>query len=126
MASFMLCVIISVVRRFSCTSWAESASTLAAVFGSSAAVCSSNKSSFGFCSVAIKSVSAWRWPPLSRPTLAVRRSSSPRPSGFKSCLYSSRSSRVMPVRRVRGWPRRLARARFSSICMVAAVPVIGS
>ena len=33
---------------------------------------------------------------------------------------------TMPMRRVRGLPRRAARARFSSICMVAAVPVMGS
>ena len=58
MASFMLCVIISVVSRFSCTIWSESASTLAAVLGSSAAVCSSSSSSFGCLSEAISSVSA--------------------------------------------------------------------
>ena len=32
----------------------------------------------------------------------------------------------MPRRRVLGLPRRAARARFSSICMVAAVPIMGS
>ena len=52
---------------------------LNAVAGSSAAVCSSSSSSFGFCREAMSSVSAWRWPPESRPTFTVMRSSRPRP-----------------------------------------------
>ena len=58
--------------------------------------------------------------------MEVSRSSRPRPRIFRSSWYSSRSWRVMPGRRRRDFPRRLARARFSSIPIVAAVPVIGS
>ena len=64
--------------------------------------------------------------PERSPTLEVSRSSRPRPRIFRSSWYSSRSWRVMPGRRRRDFPRRLARARFSSIPIVAAVPVIGS
>ena len=100
--------------------------TLSAVLGSRAAVCSSSRSRRGFFRVAMSRVRAWRWPPESRPTLLVMRSSSPRPRAA-SCLRNfSRSWAVMPGRRVRRWPRRLARARFSSMPMVAAVPIMGS
>src|SRR5699024_899291 len=78
------------------------------------------------CSVAISSVMACRWPPESRPTLLVMRSSRPRSSVLTSSRNSARSLAEMPVRSVRGWPRRRARARFSSMPMVAAVPIIGS
>ena len=60
MASFMLWVIMSAVRPFSSTILSDSSRTFAAVAGSSAAVCSSSSSSFGFCSDAIRSVSACR------------------------------------------------------------------
>ncbi len=58
--------------------------------------------------------------------MLVSRSSRPRSKIFSISRYPSRSGRLMPIRRVRRWPRRMARARFSSICMVAAVPIMGS
>ena len=58
MASRILWVIIMVVRWFFSTIRWVASSTLAAVLGSSAAVCSSRSSSFGCCKVAISSVSA--------------------------------------------------------------------
>ena len=82
-ASFILCVTIMAVRWFSAMILSDNARTFAAVFGSSAAVCSSKSRSFGFFNVAIKSVRAWRCPPESRPTLEVMRSSRPRSSSFK-------------------------------------------
>ena len=76
--------------------------------------------------VAISKVKACLCPPDRSPTLAVNRSSRPRLSTFSFSLYSARSlavtSHLSPLR----LPRRAARAKFSSICMVAAVPVIGS
>ena len=60
MASFMLWVTIMVVSSFSATIRSESSSTLAAVLGSRAAVCSSSSSSLGRFREAISSVSAWR------------------------------------------------------------------
>ena len=84
MASFMLWVIIRVVRWFSSTIFSERVSTLAAVLGSRAAVCSSSNRSFGFFSVAISSVTAWRWPPERSPTLLVMRFSNPKSSVLSS------------------------------------------
>ena len=126
MASFMLCVTISAVRLCSAIILSESSRTFAAVFGSSAAVCSSSRSSLGFFSVAIRRVSACLCPPESRPTFARRRVSSPKSSGFRSSTYSSLSFFVIPHLRVRVCPRRFATARFSSISISAAVPFMGS
>ena len=125
-ASFMLWVIINVVRWSRFTIISVISRTLAAVFGSRAAVCSSRSRSFGFWSVAIRRVRACLWPPERSPTLEVSLSSRPRPRIFRSSLYSSRSALVIPERRRRDFPRRFASARFSSIPIVAAVPVIGS
>ena len=122
----MLCVTMSVVRWFSSTISSVRLSTLEAVLGSRAAVCSSSSSRRGLVSVAISRVSAWRWPPESRPTLALRRVSRPRSRRLSSSTYSSFSALVTPHERPRRWPRRLARARFSAICMSAAVPRMGS
>ena len=122
----MLCVIISVVSWPSRTMRSVSSMTLAAVFGSSAAVCSSSSSSLGRLSVAISSVRAWRWPPESVETFVVRRDSRPRPRPPSSSRYCSFSSFVTPQERPRRWPRRAARARFSSIHIEGAVPIIGS
>ncbi len=83
MASFILWVTIMVVRWFSATIRSDSSSTLAAVLGSNAAVCSSSSSSLGLRRDAISSVSACRCPPDSSPTLLVSRSSRPR-SSFRS------------------------------------------
>ena len=58
MASFILWVIIMVVRWFSSTILAERVSTLSAVLGSNAAVCSSSSRSLGLFMVAIRRVSA--------------------------------------------------------------------
>ena len=58
MASFMLWVIIMVVRWFSSTILAERVSTFRAVLGSRAAVCSSSSRSLGLFIVAIRRVSA--------------------------------------------------------------------
>ena len=71
-----------------------SASTLSAVTGSSAAVCSSSSSSSGVTMVAMSSVSAWRWPPESRPTGVFMRSSSPMSSWASASRKKSRSRRV--------------------------------
>ncbi len=83
MASVMLCVTMSVVRLSQVTISSVILSTFSAVFGSSAAVCSSSRSTFGRMRVAMSRVSACRWPPESRPTFWVirpSRSSSSRPS----------------------------------------------
>ena len=126
MASRMLCVTIMAVSWCSEISRSESVSTFSAVRGSSAAVCSSSSSSCGFLSVAIRSVSACRCPPESRPTFALSRPSRPRSSALSASRYCSRSALVMPQPRPRFLPRRSAMARFSSMPMSAAVPIIGS
>ena len=126
MASFILWVIMIVVRLSFDTMRSVASSTFAAVLGSSAAVCSSNKRTFGFFSVAISSVSACLCPPESRPTLEVSRSSSPKSRIFSRSLYSSRSLFVIPCLRPLRAPLLAASARFSSIIMLAAVPVMGS
>ena len=90
-------------------------------------MCSSKRSRLGFCRVAIRRVSACLCPPERSPTLAVILSSSPRSSCASNSLYFSCSSLVTPQRKgERLLPRLAARARFSSISMSAAVPVIGS
>ena len=78
-ASCMLWVIIRQVMWFSATIFLVRSSTFSAVAGSKAAVCSSSSSSLGVTRVAISRVSAWRWPPESRPTGCFMRSSNPRP-----------------------------------------------
>ena len=87
----MLWVIIRQVSFRSATMEVVSASTFSAVAGSRAAVCSSSSSSFGVTSVAIRRVSACRWPPLSSPTGCFIRSSRPRPSWASRSRNSARS-----------------------------------
>ncbi len=126
MASRMLCITIRVVS-FSCPiNFSVKASTLAAVLGSRAAVCSSKSKSFGRFRIAISSVTACRWPPESMPTLTFRRFSKPSSSRLNSVLYNSRSLPEMPHFSVRLCPRRKASAMFSSSHILAAVPSIGS
>ena len=125
-ASRMLWVIIRVVSCCSRTMLSVSPRTFSAVFGSRAAVCSSSSRSFGLAIVAIKRVSAWRWPPESRPTFDSRRSSRPSLSPARSSRKCSRSFEDELQRKVGRRPRRAAMARFSSIIMPAAVPIIGS
>ena len=91
-----------------------------------AAVCSSSKSSFGFFKVAIRRVKACLCPPDKSPTLEVRRSSSPSPSFKSRSRYSFLSLPVIPGFNVRRPPLLKARARFSSIPIVATVPFMGS
>ena len=76
-AFFMLWVTIRVVILCCCTTRRVMSSTFSAVAGSRAAVCSSSSSSLGGTIVAIIRVSAWRWPPDSRPTGWLIRSSRP-------------------------------------------------
>ena len=126
MASRMLWVTIMVVRLPSLMIRSLRSSTFLAVLGSSAAVCSSSSKSFGWRRVAISRVSACRCPPESRPTLADSLSSRPRSNMSSALRYSSRSLRVTPQESPRGLPRRLARARFSSMFISAQVPRMGS
>ena len=126
MASFILWVIIMAVNPCSFINSSVIASTLAAVFGSRAAVCSSRSNKSGFCAVAISNVRACRCPPESRETLVESLSSKPRSKGLSIFLYISRSSFVTPHFNPRLLPLRQAMARFSSIHMSPAVPLIGS
>ena len=125
-ASFMLWVTIMVIRLFSLMIWSERVSTFSAVLGSRAAVCSSSIRSLGLFRVAMRRVRACLWPPDRSPTFSVILFSSPSPSVARRSLYSSFSAFVTPGFRPRFWPLRLASARFSMICIVAAVPIIGS
>ena len=126
-AERMLWVIIMHVMLFSATMLLVSSSTFSAVEGSSAAVCSSSKSSLGVTRVAISSVSAWRCPPESKPTGLFSRSSRPRPrAARRSRKYSLSFFDTVPKgERVRT-ERRYASARFSSMVMWGAVPLSGS
>ena len=54
------------------------------------------------------------------------RSSSPSPREARRLWYSSRSAALMPQEKPRRLPRRLAMARFSSMPISAAVPIMGS
>ena len=125
-ASFILWVIIIVVRLSLSTIFSVKSRTFLAVLGSRAAVCSSRSKSFGFLSVAIRSVTACLWPPERSPTLDVSLVSSPKSSPLRISTYSSFSFRVTPNFKPLFWPLLAARARFSTICISAAVPVIGS
>ena len=91
----MLWVIIRQVMWFSATIFLVSSNTLSAVAGSRAAVCSSSNSNLGVTRVAINRVSAWRWPPESRPTGCFILFSSPKPSWTSRSVNSSRSALVM-------------------------------
>ena len=126
MASFILWVTISAVSLFFSTILSEISSTFAAVLGSRAAVCSSKSRRSGFWKAAISSVIACLCPPERRPTLLLSLSSRPRSNSESFCLYSSFSCFVTPHLRVLCFPLRDASARFSSMDMVAAVPVMGS
>lgn len=95
-ACFMLCVIMSVVIWFSFTILSVISMTEAAVFGSSAAVCSSSRRSFGVTMVDISSVRACRCPPLSNPTVVEMRSSRPSPSSFSFSIKKLRSPFLLP------------------------------
>ena len=122
----MLWVIIRVVSLFFSIRLSDSSSTFAAVAGSSAAVCSSSRSSLGLLRVAIRSVNAWRWPPESRPTFTCSLSSRPKPSSLSFSRYSSLSCLETIHFNRRFSPRRIAMARFSSIHISGAVPIMGS
>lgn len=84
------------------------------------------KKELGVGDWAMGTASACLWLPGNRPTLDSMRVSGPRSSSSRRTGYSAFSSLVMPQARVRLWPRRRARARFSSICMSGAVPHMGS
>lgn len=122
----VLYYIVYAVRSLSAITLSESSSTFAAVFGSSAAVCSSSSKRSGFIKDAIKSVIACRCPPDKRPTFVVSLSSRPSPNCASFSRYFARSAFVTPHLKPRCRPRLAAIARFSSIDIVAAVPVIGS
>ena len=125
-ACFMLCVIMSVVIWFSFTILSVISMTEAAVFGSSAAVCSSSRRSFGVTIVDISSVSACRCPPLSNPTVVEMRSSRPSPSSFSFSIKKLRSPFYIARLSVVLLPRLYASPRFSSMVMCGAVPFRGS
>ena len=125
-ASFILCVIIIVVRLSLSTIFSVRSRTFFAVFGSSAAVCSSRSKIFGFLSVAISRVTACLWPPESNPTFDVSLVSRPKSRLLSTSIYSSFSFLVTPNFNPLCCPLLLASARFSRICISAAVPFIGS
>ena len=119
----MLCVTIRHVRFDSLTILSVSSVTFSAVAGSRAAVCSSSSRSLGGFTVAISSVSAWRCPPDSSPTGCFIRSSSPISNCASLSRKNSRSCRdIVPNHP----PLPEASARFSSMVMPGAVPLMGS
>ena len=122
----MLCVTIMVVSWFSATMRAVSCSTKSAVRGSSAAVCSSNSKIRDGCKAAINRLTAWRWPPESRPMRSLRRFSKPKPSVDSRSRKVSRSDAFTALRSPRLAPRSCASAMFSSIVRSSQVPAIGS
>src|SRR5450830_1507031 len=122
----MLWVTIMVVNLLSETILAVSSSTKAAVFGSSAAVCSSSSKMREGCSDAINRLTAWRWPPDNRPMRSVRRFSRPRLRMDSLARNSSRILRLMAKPKPRRLPRAIASAMFSSIVSASQVPAIGS
>ena len=125
-AEFMLWVIIIVVILFLLTILFVISITFSAVAGSSAAVCSSSKRSFGVTSVHIRSVTTCLCPPESSPTFVFILSSSPISNSARAFWKNSRSLFLTAIPR---GPLRLleyAKARFSSIVMLGAVPFIGS
>ena len=122
----MLCVTIIAVSLPASTICAVSSSTNAAVFGSSAAVCSSSSRMRDGCSDAISRLTAWRWPPESRPMRSARRFSSPSLRMLSFSRNSSRSLRLSEKPKPRRAPRFQASAMFSSIVSASQVPAIGS
>ena len=122
----MLWVTISVVRRSSPTSRLVSSSTNSAVRGSSAAVCSSSSRILEGAMVAIKSATACRCPPESRPIRSPRRFSRPSPSSASRPRQRSRPGEATANASPRPRPRASASARFSSIVSPAQVPASGS
>ena len=125
-ALFMLWVIIMVLSRCSRTVCTVIASTFSAVAGSSAAVCSSSKSSLGLAMVAISRVMACRWPPESRPTFIFMRSFSPMPKAASLSRRMSVSRFCSARASGKRLPRVKASARFSAMVMSGAVPLSGS
>ncbi len=99
---------------------------VAATLGSRAAVCSSRSSRLGSAMVAMSSDIAWRCPPESLLTPALRRCSRPMPSRESWARMISRRGFVTPRRRPLRWERRREMARFSSIVIDGAVPARGS
>ena len=122
----MLWVTIIAVSWLPSTMRAVSCSTKAAVLGSSAAVCSSSSRMREGCRLAISRLTAWRWPPESRPMRSARRFSSPSCSMLSLSRNSSRSGRFNAMPKPRWAPRRQARAMFSSMVRASQVPAIGS
>ncbi len=122
----MLCVTIIAVSCDCSTMVAVSSSTKAAVLGSSAAVCSSSSRMRLGCSEAISRLTAWRWPPDSRPMRSASRFSRP---SFRIDSFSRNSSRSVLFSerwKPRFAPRFQASAMFSSMVSASQVPAIGS
>ena len=115
----------SVVSLSFAISFSLSAITWSALFGSSAAVCSSSSSNSGLRHAAINRVSACRCPPERLPIALSSRSSRP----MLSCRTASRmpartcSASAKPSPRLN--PRRAARAKFSAMERFGAVPLKG-
>ena len=103
-----------------------SSSTKLAVFGSSAAVCSSSSSMLEGVRLAISRLTAWRWPPESRPILSPRRFSRPSFSVARLSRNCPRYCFFTALVRPRLWPRLMASARFSSMDRFSQVPARGS
>lgn len=122
----MLWVTIMVVSFFSATIRAVRCRTKSAVRGSSAAVCSSSNRMRDGCSAAISRLTAWRWPPESRPMRSPRRFSRPRPRVARLSRKPSRIDACTALPRPRPVPRRCARAMFSSMVRSSQVPAMGS
>ncbi|MGV8346410.1 hypothetical protein ACV330_29440, partial [Pseudomonas aeruginosa] len=78
------------------------------------------------CSAAISRLTAWRWPPESRPMRSPRRFSRPRPRVARLSRKPSRIDACTALPRPRPAPRRCARAMFSSMVRSSQVPAMGS
>src|SRR5690348_14595787 len=119
------CVTMSVVSRSPATTFSVRAITWSALFGSSAAVCSSSSSKFGFSQVAMRRVRACRWPPDRLPMMLSNRSSRPILRRATAFRISLRRRDVSAQPNPRDRPRRAASDRFSAIVRFGDVPLNG-